>query len=313
MVFQSSIMLLALVAVSADLGETGKGENADVAHCTPQELAPGVISSTGHEVFRGVFAPLNSQFTFFRSMPGQENYGIFVSHKSSTGWQMPERLILGSPQSDFYPAYSLDGRSLVFSSYRPTEPNDARAQNANLWRSWKNQTGWDTPELLANVSVPEQYDNRAHFLTDNTLRFSSTSADWSKSLEYVANIADDGAVTSPQPDQDRNQFRTWAQDQPDIHLWTSDLTPGGNLAIIEISKVSKQGRPGPADLWYSTKQGTRWTEPSPISGSVNTDQGNENFPTFTSDGKTMTFVRDFRSFYTVPMNCISAEHPTDAN
>lgn len=312
MVSQSSIMLLALLA-SANLGEAGKGENTDISHCTPQELAPGVISSTGHEVFRGVFAPSNSQFTFFRSMPGQENYGIFFSQKSGTGWQTPERLILGSPQSDFYPAYSLDGRSLVFSSYRPTGPNEVRAQNANLWRSRKTQVGWSTPELLTSISVPEQYDNRAHFLTDNTLRFSSTSADWSESLEYVANIADDGAVTPPQPDQDRNQFRTWAQDQPDIQLWTSDLAPDGNLAIIEISEVSTEGRPGPADLWYSAKQGKLWTEPRPIGGSVNTDKGNENFPTFTSDGKTMTFVRDFRSFYTMPASCISAAPPADAH
>ncbi|MBO6505732.1 MAG: PD40 domain-containing protein [Kordiimonadaceae bacterium] len=308
-----NIVVITFVSVSAGFGSTDAKTNSGDEQCMPLELAPGVISSTGDEVFRGVYNPEQTEFAFFRSMPGQENYGIFVSHKKDLDWQKPNRVTFGSVHSDFYPAFSPDGRAMVFSSYRPIEPTSTRSANANLWQSSKTPNGWSMPKYLANISTPDQYDNRVHFLDDATLRFSSTSADWSESMEYVAQIADDGSFHQPNIDAARNQFRVWAARHNNIHLWNSDLTPDGNLAVIEVSETSQDGRPGPADLWFSKKSGEVWSEPKPILPSVNTEGEDENFPTFTSDGKTMTFVRGFRAFYSIAVSCVVSESRSETD
>lgn len=308
-----NIALLAFVSASAGYGSTDAKSSTDNSQCAPQELAPGVISSTGDEVFRGVFNPEQTEFAFFRSLQGQENYGIYVSRKKSQVWQKPERVTFGSESSDFYPAFSPDGQSMVFSSYRPIEPDSSRSENANLWQSSKTLHGWSAPELLAGISTPEQYDNRVHFLDDATLRFSSTSADWSESFEYVAQIANDGSIRQSQPDPIRNQFRTWSKNHDNIHVWTSDLSPDGNLAVIEVSETAQDGRPGPADLWFSKKTRDTWSEPKRMLQTINTESEDENFPTFTSDGKTMTFVRGFRAFYSIAVSCVMSESGSETD
>lgn len=272
--------------------------------CVPKHFAPGRISDTGHEVFRGVFSPDNSRFLFFRSLEGQENYGIFESTLLDTHvWSEPIRLILGIESSDFYPSYSIDGSQLVFSSYRGITPGEPRAENANFWISNLTEEGWSAPTLVQELSKPDQYDNRAHFLDDGTIRFSSTSSDWSETHEYVATM-NGNSFSDPTLDSDRERFRDWAKSQPGLHLWTSDLSPDGGLAVLEVSRVNEEGRPGPADLWIAHKTGNGWSTPEPTNVQINTDDGNENFPTFTADGTKMTFVRDFKSFYRVSVSCL---------
>lgn len=273
--------------------------------CVPEVFASGIVSDTGHEVFRGVFAPGNNTFYFFRSLQGAENYGIFSSSKNKENeWTPPERLMIGGSHSDFYPALSLDGQVMVFSSYRPAPGDPSQKTNANFWKVRRNEDGWGEPEFLAAISSLPQYDNRAHFLNDGTIRFSSTSADWTETHEYVSRLSA-GEYAPPAIDSDREQFRDWAQAQPELFVWTSDLSPDGQLAIIEVSTRNEDGRPGPADLWYSQKLHHQWTDPKPISSGLNTVDSNENFPTFSADGETMVFVRDFRSFYTLPTSCVT--------
>lgn len=295
------LLTVELLSLASDQASVPLGSKV----CRAEVFAVGIVSDTGHEVFRGVFSPEKDEFYFFRSMVGTENYGIFSSSKvGKNAWTTPERLRLGGNHSDFYPALSLDGQVMVFSSYRPA-PNDSSGKtNANFWKVRRNEDGWGEPEFLAATSSLPQYDNRAHFLNDGTIRFSSTSADWTETHEYVSRLSA-GEYAPPAIDSDREQFRDWAQAQPELFVWTSDLSPDGQLAIIEVSTRNEDGRPGPADLWYSQKLHNQWTDPKPISSGLNTVDGNENFPTFSADGETIVFVRDFRSFYTLPTSCVT--------
>lgn len=296
-----SMELLSLASDQATVSPTSKD-------CAAEIFAGGIVSDTGHEIFRGVFAPENDEFYFFRSLQGAENYGIFSSSKiGGSSWTTPERLTLGENHSDFYPALSPDGQVMVFSSYRPAPNDPSEKTNANFWKTQRTGDGWGEPEFLDVISSLPQYDNRAHFLNDGTIRFSSTSADWTETHEYVSQLSAEEYMP-PALDSDREQFREWAHAQPELFVWTSDLSPDGLLAIIEVSTRNEDGRPGPSDLWYSRKLNNQWTAPKPIASGANTVEGNENFPTFSPDGKTMVFVRDFESFYTLPTSCVT-RHP----
>ena len=295
-------LLLSTLIVSTDI-DTVQATPGNANTCVPVHFAPGRISVTGHEVFRGVFSSDRSRFLFFRSLEGQENYGIFESILSDAQeWTEPARLVLGKESSDFYPSLSLNGMQMVFSSYRASGPGGTRAANANFWVSDLLENGWSEPKLIKELSTPDQYDNRAHFLNDGTIRFSSISADWAETHEYVAKTGPEG-FSAPSLDGDREGFRDWIKERPGLHLWTSDLSPDGQLAVLEVSKRRENGRPGPADLWIAQKTDSGWSVPKPVGAQVNTKNSNENFPTFTSDSGTMTFVRDFKSFYQIPVSC----------
>lgn len=269
----------------------------------PAILGSGTVSNTGHEVFRGVFSPNELEFFFFRSLGPNENYGIFRSKKSNSGdWNEAERVIIGANHSDLYPTLSPNGDEMVFVSYRPVSSDTQEKPSANIWSSRFENGMWNKPMLLNTLSNFLNYDNRPLFRSNGDIGFSSTSPDWSTTHEYIAERRGSD-YEAPRLEAAREQFREWAASEPSRFVWTSDLSPDGSTAVIEVSQVLANGRPGPSDLWISNKDQTGWSEPTPLNSAINTEDGTENFPTFSADGKTLVFVRDFKSFYTVRLTC----------
>ncbi len=295
---------MAIVTSQILFGTAATADTCTVSnHEAPALLAPGTISNTGDEVFRGVFNPDGSEFYFFRSLGPNENYGIFKSTKGDLDvWGKAERVILGSAYSDLYPTISPSGNEMIFVSYRPATKEAQEKPSANIWSSKIEIGTWGQPTLLGVLSNSQNYDNRPLFRANGNIGFSSTSPDWRATHEYVA-VRNGVEFSPPAIDEAREQFREWAENKPALFVWTSDLSPSGETAIIEVSSVGANDRPGPADLWISNKDQNSWTEPTPLSPLINTKEGNENFPTFSDDGKTLVFVRDFKSFYSVRLTC----------
>lgn len=296
-----TVFILAAISLAAMSDASADGCHA-VADDKPVVLGPETISNTGDEVFRGVFSPNNTEFYFFRSLGPNESYGIFKSTRSSSGnWKEAERVIIGADHSDLYPAISPDGNELIFVSYRPVSGDASDNSSANIWTSRLTNGIWEKPTLLDTLSNPLNYDNRPLFRSNGDIGFSSTSPDWRTTIEYIA-TRNGNRFEPPRIEEAREQFRVWAANEPSHFVWTSDLSPDGKTAIIEVSDMLANGRPGPADLWISRKKRHEWTVPARLNDAINTD-ATENFPTFSADGDILVFVRDFKSFHTVNLTC----------
>ncbi len=275
--------LFAVLAVALSCGT-----EAGTRPFIPEVLAQG----TG-EVFRGTFSPSGTEFYFFRKVtPGEGDYRVFRTTYESDAWGSPEMLPLGDgAASTMYPVVSPDEQLLVMTSYRDIGDG---FESANLWASTRQGGDWDDPKPLLGVSTPENYDASPWFGPSGDLRFTSTSPDWSTTWYRKS-------VSTQVP------FEAWEEDPlwPALaaglvghHLWSGILHPTGTLAVAEVSVRNADGTLGPSDLWVARADGDDWGSLHPLSSEINTE-GNENFPTFTPDGTSLVFVRDFAAFFLV--------------
>ncbi|MEM7417482.1 MAG: hypothetical protein AAF389_18475 [Gemmatimonadota bacterium] len=258
----------------------------------PRPFLPDVTEALAGEVFRGTFSPDGSDFYFFSKVGEGEDYRVFVASTegdSSTATLLP----LGDANaSSMYPAVSPDGNQLVFSSSRGGD-------NAGLWMAERSDAGWGEPRPIG-ASLSGHYNASSWFHPDGSLRFASTTPDWSETHFYRAEFAD-GDFAAAELDT------TWAEFDvgEGYHLWSGLLHPGGELAILEVSARLEDGRLSPSDLWISRRVEGVWSVAAPLGGGVNTE-GTENFPTFSPDGVTLVYVRDFEHFLELPVEALRA-------
>lgn len=264
----------------------------------PQVFAPGVVSVDERNVYRGAFSPDGAEFYFFRKVTaGQEDYRIFVTHRSAAGdWGRPERVDLGGEHSDLYPTISPDGERMVFSSYRPT-PTGGPNQ-ANLWYVDREGDGWGEPVYMADASDPERYNPGPLFGPDGVLYYKSETWGPDGRRWHLRTRWTGGGFGPPEHDPTLDPFEDW---RDDVRLWEGTLSPDGRILVVVVSELdpdTRRTRPG--DLWVAVREGDGWSELRPAGDGVNSP-GWENFVVFTPDGEQLLFVRDFAAYYTVPV------------
>jgi hypothetical protein len=258
-------------------------------------FAPGVIS-TGN-VFRGTFDHDGRTFYFFKKVgpENSEDYRIFRSRLVGDTWTTPERVSLGGEFSDLYPSISLDGRRMVFSSYRPAPGDTSKKPNAHLWYVDRVGDGWGPPVFMREASLLGWYHSQPTIGRDGSVAVGRTSPDWSRS-ERVVSRWNGSAFGVPVVDDPAARWKSW---RPDLHVWNGVPSPDGSFMILEISRVdTATRRRAPGDLWVSVSRNGTWAEPRRLGPGVNSDQ-TENFVFFSPDGRVMYFVREFAAFYRV--------------
>ena len=262
---------------------------ADLAPAESEVVAPGIVS--GGSVYRGSFAPDERTLYFFRKVgpSNGEDYRIFRATRSADGWTPAERVALGGDHSDLYPALSRDGRTLVFSSYRPAPGDTSAHRNAHLWVATRTAAGWSAPRFLAEASRPGWYHSQPFFAHDGSLYVKRTSPDW-RTAEQVVVPFDGTAFGAPRPYEALSQWSTRLADRVVHHVFPA---PDDSTVLLELStRDPATRRPGPSDLWFAVRRGGAWSEPRPLGAGVNSP-GTDNFPFFSPDGATLYFVRDF--------------------
>ena len=257
------------------------------------EFAPGIVSGTGDEVFRGSFSPSGDTYYFFRKVtPGKEDYRIFVTHRTGGTWSEPDQLQMAdSEESEMYPTISPDGTHMVFSSYRAVMGYEGEP-NANLWSAEKTATGWTKPELLRDASTFEHYDAGPSFYPDGTVHFASTSADWSTDW-FRFTKPDQGGFGAWKNEQKTEDWINW---RDDVHIWNIVHYPLGRFSLLNVSEISDDGRRLPTDIYVTYPDGKDWSEPQRLGSSVNTDEY-ENFIVIDTAAERVLFVRAFRTVH----------------
>ncbi len=256
----------------------------------PTSFLPEITTGYEGRIFRGTFSPNASDFYFFRKVSDEgENFRVYRV-RLGDGPHTAVRLDLGDRDaSSMYPVVSPDGEQLVFSSYR--------GENADLWAAPRDGSDWGAPTLL-DASTAENYDASPWFDGAGTLRFTSTSPDWS-TTDYYRSVPSSGNFLAPEEDVFWSQF-SWA---PEHHFWSGVVDPTGAIAVLEVSERLDNGSLSGTDLWISRRVDETWTPPAAIGGGINT-AGTENFPTFTPSGSELVFVRDFSEFVRVAVGAL---------
>ena len=117
-------------------------------------------------------------------------------------------------------------------------------------------------------------------------------------LTTAAYAPKDVRPTKPEPFQAGEQWKGW---RPDIHIAGGLPGPNGNVLFLDVVYVDpKTQRRSKSDIWISAKREGKWSEPQALGPTINTD-GWETFPFFSPDGKTLYFVRDFSTFYSISL------------
>jgi len=282
------MVMLLLLTLTAALGP----QSPALAPAPPEPFGAGLFTDT----YRGTFTPDGNSLYFFRPVGGNENYRIFSSRRSTSGWSVPEPVDLGGDFSDLYPSISRDGRRMVFSSYRPIPGGSTGKPNAHVWSVERTERGWGTPAYVSSVSLPGHYHSWIEIGFDDALYFRRTTPDWKKTESLRAAWTGSG-YAAPEPNADVERWKGWRAD-----VTVAGGSPGPNASLVFLDVAARHpatGKPA-SDIWVVEKRGGAWLEPRPLGGGVNTD-GFDVFPFFSADGRDLYFVRDFSAFYRIPL------------
>lgn len=103
---------------------------------------------------------------------------------------------------------------------------------------------------------------------------------------------------TPQPYEPAERWKGW---RTDVEVVGGSPGPDGRSVFLDVATRNPATGRGASDIWVSTRQGDTWAAPRRLGAGVNAD-GYDVFPFFSPDGRDLYFVRDFTTFYTVPLH-----------
>ncbi|NOT62823.1 MAG: hypothetical protein HOP19_21655 [Acidobacteria bacterium] len=283
------LMLALLLAVPMALSQSAE----------PEVFGAGILSKG--EVYRGCFTPDGRSFYFFKKVtPGQEDFRIFISQLVGGKWSEPQRVKLGGEYSDLYPSISKDGRRMVFSSYRPAPGDTSAKPNAHLWYVDRKGDEWGEPIFMSGASQLGYYHSWVEFGFDGGVYFRRTTPDW-RTTETLVTRWKGGKYRMAEPVAALERWKSW---RAEIRIVGGSFSPNGNVMFLDVATRNPQSGRGASDIWVSFRRvGKRvsdWSEPQPLGANIN-QEGFDVFPFFSPDGKELFFVRDFATFYRIPL------------
>ena len=212
---------------------------------------------------------------FARSEAEFRNARIYVSERRGGRWTAARPIAFSNPRwSDTDPWLTPDGKTLIFSSDRPTAARPDKT-DADLWRARRLANGgWSAPEHLGDTVNGAGPELGAE-LHNGVLTWSAAKRSGKGGLDIYWAVQSNGAFSAPALLE--GPFNTAASD--------SDFTlsaDGRRAAFWRM--VGDKGV-----LHLAERRGAGWTEPRPLPDSINI--GPFNFtPAFSPDGKRLTFA-----------------------
>jgi hypothetical protein len=269
---------------------------------SPQPEVFGAGTLSNGEIYRGTFGPDGRVFYFFKKITrDEEDYRIFVSRLINDKWTEPQRVVLGGDYSDLYPTLSKDGKRMVFSSYRPVPGDTSPKPNAHLWFVDRKGDGWGQPVFMAAVNKVGHYHSWVEFGYDGAVYFRRTTPDW-ESTDTLLTRWNGREYSTPTLFAEVEHWKRWRKD---VQIAGGSPGPDGKVIFLDVATRNKHTGRGASDIWVSFKKsdggkGDSWTEPTPLGPAINAE-GYDVFPFFSPDGQMLYFVRDFATFYQIPL------------
>ncbi|AEE52328.1 TolB family protein [Haliscomenobacter hydrossis] len=241
-------------------------------------FAPGVISDGG--VFGLTLSPDGKTAVFVRAYGGRDSLHLFISRLENGNWSTPVRApfsTLGKNWNDIDPAFSPDGKFLLFNSNRPLAGRPKA--DFDIWGVKRTQTGWGEAYHLGDVINTDSSDIYATVANSGNIYFSSNRAGGLGKLDLYMSVYRNGAYQSPQnlgaeintQNHDSNPFISPKEDY--LIFWRQD--PDGY---------------GASDLYISFRKKNTWTKALNLGPAINTEIG-EFCPFIQPKGKKLFFSR----------------------
>ncbi|HOY18683.1 MAG TPA: hypothetical protein PLC89_15380 [Haliscomenobacter sp.] len=242
-------------------------------------FAPGVISDGG--VFGLTLSPDGKTAVFVRAYGGRDSLHLFIAQFENGNWSTPVRAPFstsGKKWSDIDPAFSPDGKLLLFNSNRPLAAGQSK-EDFDIWGVKRTQTGWGEAFHLGTVINTDSSDIYATVANSGNIYFSSNRAGGQGKLDIYLSEYRNGAYQKPQnlgaeintQNHDSNPFISPKEDY--LIFWRQD--PGGF---------------GASDLYISFKKKNTWTKAVNLGPTINTEIG-EFCPFMQPKGKKLFFAR----------------------
>ncbi len=135
---------------------------------TAKIFAPGIISVEGRFEHSVTFSPDGNELFFTVTTPSW-NPTILQMKRINENWTDPDTASFADQDENTEPFFSVDGQKLYFASNRPP---GSIPYNFDIWVSEKDDTTWDAPVHIENVSSNAS-DYHPSVTTDGTLYFLS--------------------------------------------------------------------------------------------------------------------------------------------
>lgn len=129
---------------------------------TPEDFAPGIVSHRYRPHSTVAVSPAGDEI-FWNPMivpkGGGYSYGYIMTTRLEGGrWTYPRKAAFSRREfHDDHPVFSADGKTLYFSSGRPTGSSDA-ARGPRVWSVSKTENGWSEPSLRAELPTVSRQD-----------------------------------------------------------------------------------------------------------------------------------------------------------
>jgi hypothetical protein len=267
------------------LGQTPPG-------MTPEKFAPGIISLSNRDESVITFSPDGKQ-VFFSINQYPNRRAMFMEYKNGK-WTNPEMASFSTTRSIDEPSFSLDGNRVYYNTN--IAPNLVGGFDVSY--SEKQDSVWsDAAISLGSPLNSGQDDYHPCIVAESSIYFTGSSGEICRS-QYLNGVYL-SRIILPYPINYANTSQAWGDPY---------VSPDESYMIFQSSR---SGGYGANDLYISyIKTNGSWTNPKNLGSEINTS-GNDSDGDITSDGKYMTFNREWRDIYWVSSSFIDSLRHTN--
>jgi hypothetical protein len=220
---------------------------------------PGLISDGG--VFGLTISPDGRHALWVRSGGKREQLIIMQSFKVNGHWQKPSPVSFSTNPAwkDIDPAFSPDGKTVIFQSNRPV-PGKPGRKGFDIWSVEYSSGTWGEPVHLGEQINTDESESSASMASNGTIYFMKANGDNNSDLWLSKRV--DGKYQAPEnlgspintAERESNPYI--APDESYLIYFSSD----------------KRGL-GDVDLFISFRDNGKWTTPRHIDAPINSSAG----------------------------------------
>jgi len=268
---------------------------------TPEVFAPGIISTNAIEA--SLTFSYDGHFLVFRR-GFRENTEIYLAEYKAGVWAEPARAPFFVKQYGFGDfTFSPNEPVLYFTTRRPLQEGQDRAESANLWKVKYDNGEWLTPTPVGDAVNSPLHESYLSASNDKTLFFFRRFDEENGLSDIMVSEFRNGDYSAPTK-MGKEINTQWDE-------WDPGIAPDESLLVFCSTKPSGYGRD---DLYVSfrAKDGS-WLNAINLGDEINSE-GSENRPFITADGKYLFYNKSSggnRDVYWVDLGVVQKLRPVD--
>lgn len=247
---------------------------------TPEIFAPGILNNSEMGAFCTIFSPDGKEFYFAYYKRTGDACDIYRMNQINGLWSRPQKLHFNSKSYENDVCMSIDAKTLVFRSWRALPSGKKPKDHSYLWFVKRTGHGWSEaqPLLCGGMPVRTGYPSLSQ---DTTIYFAHRRNE--RLGIYLSRFKDKQYGTPHFVCEVFNQ---------DFVIGDLFVAPDESYLIISGREPVKKGEFGRLDMFVIFRDTDEtWSRPLKMGIEINTQQGSENCPAVSPDGKYFFFNR----------------------